>query len=165
MTPTPHRFVGTLDFAPQDQKRPDEWRLEQPFGFVRSDGLMVVALAGGHTDGASIPRLMWRVVGHPFCRANRFWGLIHDGGYGGYAVIINTLFAPMPPDELLTKWDRPEIAPCMIRSATLDRKWWDETMVEAMCACGEPTWKREAVYWGVRAFGWRAYRKRLVTVG
>jgi len=152
------RFVGKLDFAPQDPNYPDEWRLGQDFGFLRDDGVMVIAQMHGHTDGASVPRFLWRVVGHPFRRGNRFWALPHDAGYNGYAVIIDLNAAEVTPEYALDNWRNSDIVG-FINSADLSRKWWDRTLQQAMVAMNEKRWKRRAVYSAVRLFGWRSYSK------
>jgi hypothetical protein len=152
------RFVGQLDFAPQDPARPDEWKLEQDFGFVRDDGLMIIAQAGEHTDGASIPRFLWRVLGHPFHKGNRFWAIPHDAGYHGCAVIIDLIAAQITPEYALDNWRTP-VVDSFVHAADLDRKWWDESLQMAMVAKGECAVKRKTVCAAVRMFGWRAYRK------
>jgi len=154
------RFIGTLDFAPQDAKHPDIWTLERDFGFLRSDGLLIIALEKGRTDGASIPRPCWRFVGHPFYRKNRFWALPHDAGYRGYAIIVDTRLFPHTPIEwLFENWaDLP--AHAFIHSADLSRKFWDNTLLQAMRALGEIWLKRFVVYRSVRLFGWASYKPK-----
>jgi len=151
------RFIGRLDFAPQDPERPDSWELDDDFGFLRDDGILVIALAGGRTDGASIPRFLWRDFGHPFLGKNRFWALPHDAGYGGYAVIIDLNAAQLPPDYALDNWLDISVE-YQISSRNLSRKWWDETLLMAMGAIGERWFKRSAVYRAVRLFGRLSYR-------
>jgi hypothetical protein len=152
------RFIGKLDFAPQDPHNPTVWTLDAPFGFLRNDGMLIIVMCGGKTDGASIPRFLWRVFGHPFHRRNRFWAIIHDGGYGKYAIIIDLNVAELPPDYVLDNWDTLTID-SFVNGCTLSRKWWDDTLLMAMTAMGECWVKRVAVYKGVRAFGWLSYRK------
>ena len=152
------RFVGKLDFAPQDPGQPKEWKLAQDFGFVRDDGIMIIAQSGGHTDGASIPRLLWRVIGHPFRRANRFWAIPHDAGYNRYAVVIDLIAAELQPEYALDNWRNSSIVG-FVHSANLSRRWWDGTLAQAMVAMKERRWKRKLVCRAVRLFGWRSYRK------
>ena len=155
------RFVGELDFAAQNPAKPHVWELAADFGFLRDDGLLIVALAGGHTDGASIPRFLWRIFGHPFMGTNRFWAIPHDAGYSGpsgYAIIIDLNAAQLPPDYALDNWMEIGVE-SLINSRNLSRKWWDQTLLMAMSAMGEGWFKRRAVYRAVRLFGWRSYRK------
>lgn len=41
------------------------WRLIKPLVYIDERGVQWTVPAGFETDGASIPRLFWRVVGHP----------------------------------------------------------------------------------------------------
>ena len=154
------RFVGKLDFAPQSPDHPKEWKLSQDFGFVRDDGLLVIAQTGGRVDGASIPRLLWRIIGHPFRRANRFWSVPHDAGYGGWAIIIDLNRLQSTPETALAIWRDITDASVFIHASDLPRKWWDRTLRQAMRAMGERWWKRSTVHRAVRMFGWKAYRKK-----
>jgi len=150
------RFVGKLNFAPQDPGHPSEWKLENNFGFLRYDGTLIIAMMHGHSDGASIPLLLRMIFGHPFS-ANRFWGVIHDSGYRGYAIIVRASLAGCTPKEAVDRCpDLP--AECFIPSRSLTRDWWDRAMVEAMRAMREPRWKRRLLYNGVRRFGASAFR-------
>ena len=153
------RFVGKLDFAPQDPAHPNEWELEQDFGFLREDNILVIAQRGGRVDGASIPRLMWRVVGHPFCKANRFWSVPHDAGYKRFAVVVDLNTIQVTPETMMSIWREIDTPEAFIHSATLPRVWWDRTLSQAMTAMREPAIKRGAVYGAVRAFGARAFRR------
>lgn len=42
----------------------------------------LVVPAGAATDGASIPRALWRVCGHPLEAPRVYAALVHDGLYG-----------------------------------------------------------------------------------
>jgi hypothetical protein len=153
------RFVGKLDFAPQDPDRPDDERkLSQDFGFVRDDGLMVIAQSGGSVDGASIPRTLWRLIGHPLYKGNRFWSVPHDALYRRFAVIIDLNSAQVTPETALDVWREMDCTP-FVHARSLSRKWCDKTLRQAMVAMHERRLKRRAVYLAVRMFGWRSYRK------
>jgi hypothetical protein len=152
------RFVGKLDFAPQDPSKPDEWKLAQDFGLVLDSGLMIIAQSGGSVDGASIPRLLWRIIGHPFYLGNRFWATPHDAGYRGFAVIINLNLAQITPETALAIW-RDLDSEFFIHAADLPRKFWDLALRQGMIVMDEPRWKRGAVYYAVRMFGGGSYRK------
>ena len=154
------RFIGQLDFSPMDPKRPNEWKLEQDFAFVRDDGVMVIAQTGGTVDGASIPRMMWRLIGHPFDRGNRFWSVPHDAGYRRFAIVVNPTAMNLTPDEMLATWRDIKRGAGFIHGIDLPRRWWDRTLQQAMIAMDEPRWKRVAVYAAVRCFGRRAFRRK-----
>ena len=53
--------------------------LSRDFGYLDAGGRWHWALDGMPTDGISIPRLCWRIAGHPFGRYFRA-ALIHDDG-------------------------------------------------------------------------------------
>jgi len=46
--------------------------------FTCSKGMLWTARTGDHIDGASIPRLLWRVVGSPYSGKYRIASIIHD---------------------------------------------------------------------------------------
>lgn len=48
---------------------------------------MLLAPAGMVTDGASIPRLFWRLVGSPWTGRYRRSAVIHDAAYQGWLVV------------------------------------------------------------------------------
>ena len=152
------RFIGKLDFAPQDPLNPEEWELEEDFGFLRDDGLLIIAISGGHSDGATIPWFLQLFLGHPFKGLNGFWAVIHDSGYRRYAIVIDTRLTITDPEDLFATWrELPERL--FVKSATLNRKWWDGTMRMCMATMNEPRWKQRAVYRGVRLSGWVSWRK------
>ena len=50
---------------------------------VTIDGATFDLRAGTTTDGASIPRFLWRVCGHPLEAPRVYAALLHDALYGG----------------------------------------------------------------------------------
>lgn len=70
-------FVGELVLLDLD---PDGLRftLGQPFGYVDPSGTMWQAEKGLVTDGASIPRPLWSIIGGPFEGQYRRAAVIHD---------------------------------------------------------------------------------------
>lgn len=52
-------------FVTSDTAVDDVWRVEVSFFFRDSQGLKWYVPAGTYTDGASIPRVLWSIVGHP----------------------------------------------------------------------------------------------------
>lgn len=52
--------------------------LLKDFDYIRPDGLLMRALAGFISDGASIPKVAWPIADSPFTGKNLFPALIHD---------------------------------------------------------------------------------------
>lgn len=46
-------------------------------------GIWFIVPVGTETDGASIPRALWRVCGHPLAYPRVYAALLHDWIYGG----------------------------------------------------------------------------------
>ena len=69
-------FEGTGCVTP-DRAR-DGWVLHSDLTYTRPDHVAVTAPAGMLTDGASIPRLLWRVAGHPYQPRVIRAAIIHD---------------------------------------------------------------------------------------
>lgn len=59
----------------------ENWRLECHFLTPLVNGRALLLRRGLVTDGASIPRLAWRVIGHPFSKDLLPHALGHDGAY------------------------------------------------------------------------------------
>jgi len=153
-------FIGRVNFAPQDYHTPDVWRLEEPFAQLTCDGFVIVCEPWVATDGASIPRVLWPVVGHPFHGANKIWSQPHDQGYNGQAVVYRVSDLPIDPAKLLDR-ENDQYIYLRYMSQHVEirrRKWWDKRMVEAMRLCGERWLKRFIVMRGVRAGGWVSWR-------
>jgi hypothetical protein len=55
--------------------------LEEDFIFRDSRGLLWIAPTGLEYDGASIPRLVWNLVGHPLQARHVLAGALHDNAY------------------------------------------------------------------------------------
>jgi len=153
------RFVGNLNWAPQNPLTPDLWRLEEYFGQVTSDGRMILCPPWQAVNGASIPRWAWWAIGHPFEKGNKFWSTPHDMGYCGHAIVLDLsrMYQPSPEQILATASVRclePYTVP------RLKRDWWDRVqLAEAMRLCSEPAIKRFAVYRSVRAGGTKPWRR------
>jgi hypothetical protein len=58
----------------------DVWRVVSPFCLRTEIGIVTIR-AGFGTDGASIPRLFWRMIGHPMTGDYIGAAVIHDGLY------------------------------------------------------------------------------------
>ena len=73
--PVPGRYFGRLVLHPLDG---DLYELDEPFGYCTIGGDPWPVPAGFRTDGASIPRLLWRCIGHPFRTAYVEAAVVHD---------------------------------------------------------------------------------------
>ena len=150
------RFIGTYDTMPLGIGC-DEWLFQEDFAFLRKDGKMVISVSGTETDGASIPRFFWRIIGHPLQGANRYYAASHDSLYNATAVIVDTYKYPGTPEYIFEKWR--QLHPSgFVHRADLTRKWADLHMLEVMEFMRVPWWKRRLVYRAVRMFGGRAYQ-------
>jgi hypothetical protein len=152
------RFIGEYDTKPVA----DQWRFQRDYGFLRADNMLVIVLEGGKTDGASIPRPLWAVLGHPLHGNNKYWSAPHDAGYHRFVLIIdcNKLPEGMTPETAFHAWGAIWMdAKAIVHQSGLTRKWWDETLLQAMRCLREPWWKRVLTYSGVRVGGWRAWRQ------
>ena len=156
------RFVGRLNWAPQDLSDPKGWRLEEPFGFLRSDGILICCRVGPRVNGASIPRFLWPIpwIGHPFEGGNKFWSVPHDYGYHGVAIVVaRCAMEVMSAEQICLSGGVLDLPSSMIiANRSIPRKWWDQTLVQAMVASGERMWKIRHVYPAVRLCGGRSYK-------
>lgn len=59
----------------------DLWEVEEDYSILLSRGRKLLIKKGFRMDGASIPRMFWRVVGHPFQLPLLPCALAHDGLY------------------------------------------------------------------------------------
>ena len=64
----------------------DEWTVDCHWMSHCVNGRAVIIRRGFHTDGASIPRLAWRVIGHPFSKDILPHALAHDALYASEAM-------------------------------------------------------------------------------
>ena len=121
------------------------WRLHTTFTY--NDGQVPINIRAGFvTDFASVP---WP-----------FWSFIRPWGNWGKAAVVH--------DWLYQKQERykkglaygtgPRDVP--ITLSPVSRKEADDIFLEAMIVLGVAPWRRRLMYWGVRAFGWLAWRKR-----
>ncbi len=108
-------------------------------------GLIVVP-AGFISDGASIPRIFWPIIGDPW------------GRYGKAAVLHDWLYQKQERYKKgLAYGTGPTDVPITLTSIT--RKEADDIFLEAMKILGVAPWRRNLMYAGVRVFGWLAWRK------
>jgi len=98
---------------------------------------IITAPKGTVTDGASIPRFFWRLIGPPMTGRYRKAAIIHDAGYTGSLV-----------------WTQ------FHKKKTYTRKEVDALFLRLMKALGVSWWRRRLMYWAVRWFGGRHWTKR-----
>ncbi|ACI56869.1 protein of unknown function DUF1353 [Rhizobium leguminosarum bv. trifolii WSM2304] len=72
------RFVGNLSFDTEVRDEVYRFKLRENYGYLDSQGIMWQAKAGLLTDGASIPRIFWPIVGHPYEGLYLDAAVIHD---------------------------------------------------------------------------------------
>lgn len=109
------------------------WRLTEDFR-VEIDGALIVVPKGFLTDGASIPRFLWRFCGHPM-QTKRFpIAVTHDFIYaeGGKLEGRNSL-RPQPP--------------------TITRRDADAIYRDGLTALNFPRLAASLEYWMIRLFG------------
>lgn len=70
------KYVGDLILAPQGDGR--SMRVVQPYAYVDGQGRRWAVPPGAVVDGASIPRVLWTIVGGPFEGAYRNASVVHD---------------------------------------------------------------------------------------
>lgn len=66
----------------------DLWELSEPWQ-IRIYGDEATISKGFLTDGASIPRILWRVCGHPMSTKRLVSAIVHDAIYAGEILGFN----------------------------------------------------------------------------
>ena len=115
-------FNGEITIKRVNVKR---WELVGDVSY-QNEKLKVTAKSGLKTDGASIPRAFWGVIGSPL-----------TGKYVKSAILHDALYA----------------------SEALPRKQCDELFREMLKAEGVSMWRRNTMYWAVRAGGGRVWKR------
>ena len=103
------------------------------------EGFRFVVPAGTRTDGASIPRFLWRLCGHPLMAPRVYAALLHDWLYDRGE--------PVDPSDACT-W------PC-----DLTRKECDSCYYALLRHFGVSWWAAIIEYYALRLFGRGHYRK------
>ncbi|MDP6546128.1 MAG: DUF1353 domain-containing protein [Phycisphaerae bacterium] len=114
-----------------------EFKLAYDFVVCIGAGTTLIAPAGTTTDGASIPRFFWRLIGPPMTGRYRQAAVIHDAGYTG---------------DLQWRIDG------ALRE--YDRKAMDALFERLMKALGVSWWRRRMMYLAVRWFGAKHWTDR-----
>jgi len=93
-------------------------------------GYALTCPKGMHTDGASIPRFFWRIIGSPLMGKYRRACIPHDAGYKGVLVVRNA--------------DGTQL--------TVGRLWIDTMFHRLMLEHGVRRWRAQLMYRAVRYF-------------
>lgn len=131
---TAQGFIGELEFRAVE--KPDAtvlFELLKDFGYIDSTGARWQAKTGALTDGASIPRVLWPITGHPYqgpylkaavihdyyCdRENRYrkWENVHRVFYDGMSFngvsAIKAALMYFAVWRFGPRWDVAELKPC-----------------------------------------------------
>lgn len=111
----------------------DHWVLRKKYEVRIGTKIRLTCPAGLETDGASIPRFFWRLIGHPMMPVYVEAAVIHDAGY------VNKL-----------EWCRKN-GGWLVEEHT--RKEVDDLFLHLMEALGLSWWRRRMMYLAVRWFG------------
>jgi hypothetical protein len=71
-------FIGELVLKRDGSKY---WRTAKELLYINDIGIRIKVPAGFQTDGASIPRIFWSIVGHPLNGKHARAAVIHDFMY------------------------------------------------------------------------------------
>ena len=74
-------FSGKLDISMLPGQSGENWILEHWLSYTAFNGVVYTVKEGFSTDGASIPRLFWRVIGCPLRGPYAPAAVIHDALY------------------------------------------------------------------------------------
>ncbi len=122
------------------------WKLHTKFvaQFISGNWtLTAVVPAGFITDFASVPWPFWSFI-RPWGR----WGkaaILHDYCYQHHEYLV-------PCADPITSEEQNAL------HIPVSRKHADHIFYEAMQALGVALWRRKLMYWGVRLFGWLAWK-------
>lgn len=114
----------------------EDWHIAEVCGFT------FTCPAGTTTDGASIPRFLWRLCGHPLMAPRVYAALLHDWLYSG---------APVADTRVASAWP-----------IDITRKEADVCYYALLRHFGIPAWVAAIEYYALRLFGASHYRKKMV---
>ena len=117
----------------------EDWHVDDVCGF------RFVVPAGTRTDGASIPRFLWRICGHPLQAPRVYAALLHDWLYSDFKLNAAALH-----DSRYY---------CYALPSDLYRKEADECYRALLRHFGVPAWAATIEYYMIRLFGGSHYRK------
>jgi len=121
-------ITGTVAITPLPKE--DIWITDEAFSYIFEDmGIRTTIPKGFRTDGASIPRLFWRIIGHPFEPKVARAAVVHDYLYSKECDLV------------------------------MDRKKADRAFRNILKSDGVGVIKRNLMYFGVRVGGWATFCK------
>lgn len=124
-------FIGDLDIRSLSEN--GFWKMLAPLEYVAYEGAATIIVPiGFETDLASIPNWFQAIL--PVNDKHRRAAVIHD-----YLYTMHAVFG--------SKTDNPA------HTIPINRVTADSILLEAMCACHEVRWRRQAIYWAVRVGG------------
>ncbi len=138
------QFTTRLEVTPLSDGR--KWKVIRTFRYDvghLGSGTTITIPAGFVTDFASSPRLFWPVVS-PWGK----WGeaaIVHDWLYREKKVTRHSPYGTA-------------LGAVSVSSRSVTRKRADDIFLEAMTVLGVAPWRRKLMYFGVRAFGWLAWK-------
>ncbi len=123
------------------------------------DKLLIVP-EGFESDGASVPRLFWRIVCPPTDPHAVRAGVAHDyiyrthpkalpGTLAWYGILHDAAYCSVPPEVIAAEAEAPRWT----------RKDADDLFYSMLVADGTPRWRALLAYWGVRIGGGRAWKQ------
>lgn len=133
------------------------WVLTQAFKVTSTVVGRVIVGRGFRTNFNSIPRLFWNIMAPDEYAKG---AVVHDKLYSLHG------FEDPWTMELLEETTRAEVDPHGVAAVTnmipprvlpVTRKQADQVHCELTKACGAPGWKANAMYWALRAFGWKVW--------
>jgi hypothetical protein len=103
------KFSSHLQLAMLPGQDGHDWVLASDFSYRAKSGTTYQVLAGFHSDGASIPRVFWRLIGPPLAGRYAPAALIHDGLYASEIIprdVADDLFLEMMETLGVKSWRR-----------------------------------------------------------
>lgn len=108
----------------------EDWHID------RVEGFAFVVPKGARTDGASIPRFLWRVCGHPLMAPRVYAAMLHDWLYEGVDPTVD-MGGAHPSD--------------------ISRKEADQCYWALLRHFGVAAWRAKIEYYALRLFGGSHY--------
>lgn len=121
-------FIGFVDLKNTPGGAPNEWTVDLDLGYRSDAGDVITVYPGAQTDGASIPRLFWRLIGPPL--GDRYTA----------AAVIHDLLYRTEGAEMFTRGDV------------------DDLFHEMLMVLGVPGWKAWVMWFAVRIGGAASWR-------
>ena len=124
----------TWDFTLKALKNGREWELQKQYSVLLTPGVYSRIEAGFIFNGASIPRLVWPLIGSPMTGKYVRAALVHDDAYENKRVFIGG--QPIP----------------------IFRRSADDTMLMLMKRDEVWRWRRNTIYLAIRVGGQHAWK-------